>query len=68
MVAVNEAMKVNSCLKVMVGSQLLGSLDYGIHGSQHRIDPERAKAIEAILPLRYIEGKLGSVLFFHCNL
>ena len=68
MVAVNEAMKANGCLKVMVGSHLLGRLDYGIHGSQHGIDPERAKALEAILPVRYVEAKPGSVLFFHCNL
>ena len=68
MVMVNEAMKENGCLKVMVGSHLLGRLDHGMHGDQLGIDSERAEALEAMLPLRYVEAKPGSVLFFHCNL
>lgn len=68
MVTVNEAMKENGCLKVIVGSHLLGRLDHGIYGNQHGIDPERAGALEAMLPVRYVEAKPGSVLFFHCNL
>ena len=68
MVTVNEASKENGCLKVMVGSHVLGRLNHGIYGDQHGIDSERTTALEALLPVRYVESKPGSVLFFHCNL
>ena len=68
MVTVNEASKENGCLKVLVGSHLLGRLDHGICGDQHGIDSEWTTALEARLPVRYVESKPGSVLFFHCNL
>ena len=67
-IAIDEAIKVNGCLKVMVGSHLLGRLDHCHVGNQYGADPERAKALESKLPVRYVEAKPGSVLFFHCNL
>ena len=68
MITIDEAMKVNGCLKVMVGSHLLGRLDHGHVGNQHGAEPERAEALESRLPVRYVEAKPGSVLFLHCNL
>ena len=68
MIAIDEAMKVNGCLKVMVGSHLLGRLDHANVGNQHGVEPERAKALESRLPVQFVEAKPGSALFFHCNL
>ena len=68
MITIDEAMKVNGCLKVMVGSHLLGRLDHGHVGNQHGAEPERAEALESMLPVHYVEAKPGSVLFLHCNL
>ena len=67
-IAIDEAMKVNGCLKVMVGSHLLGRLDHGHVGNQYGANPERVEALESKLPVRHVEAKPGSVLFFHCNL
>ena len=68
MIVIDEAMKVNGCLKVMVGSHLMGRLDHGHVGNQHGADLERTEALESRLPVRYVEAKPGSVLFLHCNL
>jgi hypothetical protein len=68
MVALDPATRENGCLKVLVGSHLLGRLDHGRQGSQAGADPERMAAIEARLPVRYIEARPGSAIFFHCNL
>lgn len=68
MIAIDEATKANGCLIVMVGSHLLGRLDHCHVGNQYRVNPERANALESSLPVRYVEAKPGSVLFFHCNL
>ena len=68
MITIDEAMNVNGCLKVMVGSHLLGRLDHGHVGNQHGAEPERAEALESMLPVHYVEAKPGSVLFLHCNL
>jgi phytanoyl-CoA dioxygenase PhyH len=68
MIALDPATRENGCLKVLVGSHLLGRLDHGRQGSQAGADPERIGAIEARLPVRYIEARPGSAIFFHCNL
>jgi ectoine hydroxylase-related dioxygenase (phytanoyl-CoA dioxygenase family) len=68
MVALNAATRENGCLKVLVGSHLLGRLDHGRVGSQTGADAERIAALEARLPVRYMEARPGSALFFHCNL
>jgi ectoine hydroxylase-related dioxygenase (phytanoyl-CoA dioxygenase family) len=68
MIALDPATRANGCLKVLVGSHLLGRLEHGRQGSQAGADPERIAAIEARLPVRYIEAPPGSALFFHCNL
>lgn len=68
MIAIDEAMKQNGCLKVMVGSHLLGRLDHANIGNQHGVEPKRAEALESRLPVHFVEAKPGSVLFFHCNL
>ena len=68
MITIEEAVKANGCLKVMVGSHLLGRLDHPNIGSQHGIEPKRAEALESRLPVHFVEAKPGSVLFFHCNL
>ena len=68
MLALDEATRENGCLKVMVGSHLLGRLEHGRQGSQAGADPQRVKALEDKLPIHYVEAKPGSVLFFHCNL
>ncbi|MCZ6676962.1 MAG: phytanoyl-CoA dioxygenase family protein [Candidatus Poribacteria bacterium] len=68
MLALDEATRENGCLKVMVGSHLLGRLEHGREGSQMGADPQRVKALEDKLPILYVEAKPGSVLFFHCNL
>ena len=44
------------------------SVTFLYHGTQHGIDPARAKSLETILPVRYVQANPGSVLFFHCNL
>jgi ectoine hydroxylase len=68
MIALDPATRENGCLKVLVGSHLLGRLDHGRQGSQVGADPERIAALEARLPVRYIEATPGSAIFFHCNL
>jgi ectoine hydroxylase len=68
MIALDPATRENGCLKVLVGSHLLGRLDHGRQGSQVGADPERISAIEERLPVRYIEARSGSAIFFHCNL
>jgi ectoine hydroxylase len=68
MVALDAATRENGCLKVLVGSHLLGRLEHGRQGSQVGADPERIAALEQRLPVRYIEAPPGSALFFHCNL
>jgi ectoine hydroxylase len=68
MVALDPATRENGCLKVLVGSHLLGRLDHGRQGSQTGADPQRIAALEQRLPVRYIEAAPGSALFFHCNL
>ena len=67
MIVIDEAMKVNGCLKVMVGSHLMGRLDHGHVGNQHGADPERTEALESRLPVRNVEAKPGSVLFLHTS-
>jgi hypothetical protein len=68
MVALDAATRENGCLKVLVGSHLLGRLDHGRVGSQTGADAERITALEAQLPAKYVEARPGSALFFHCNL
>jgi hypothetical protein len=68
MIALDPATRENGCLKVLVGSHLLGRLDHGRQGNQAGADPERIAALEARLPVRYIEARPGSAIFFHCNL
>lgn len=68
MVALDPATRENGCLKVLVGSHLLGRLDHGRQGSQAGADPERVAAIARRLPVQYVEMSPGSALFFHCNL
>jgi hypothetical protein len=68
MIALDPATRENGCLKVLVGSHLLGRLDHGRQGSQMGGDPERIAAIEQRLKVAYIEARPGSALFFHCNL
>ena len=68
MIAIDEAMKVNGCLKVMTGSHRLGRLDHANIGNQYGVEPERAEALESRLPVQFVEAKPGSALFFHCNL
>jgi len=68
MIALDPATQENGCLKVLAGSHLLGRLDHGRQGNQVGADPERIAAIEERLPVRYIEAKPGSAIFFHCNL
>jgi hypothetical protein len=68
MITIDEAMKQNGCLKVMVGSHLMGRLDHANIGNQHGVEPKRAEALESRLPVHFVEAKPGSVLFFHCNL
>src|SRR5712692_3344212 len=68
MIALDPATRENGCLKVLVGSHLLGRLDHGRQGSQVGADPERIAALERRLPVRYIEARPGSAIFFHCNL
>jgi hypothetical protein len=68
MVALDPATRENGCLKVLVGSHLLGRLEHGRQGTQVGADPERIAALEARLPVQYIEAAPGSALFFHCNL
>jgi ectoine hydroxylase-related dioxygenase (phytanoyl-CoA dioxygenase family) len=68
MLALDPANKENGCLKVLVGSHLLGRVDHGKTGEQAGAEPERMAAIEQRFPLRYCEAGPGSVLFFHANL
>lgn len=68
MIALDPATRANGCLKVLVGSHLLGRLDHGRQGTQAGADAERIAAIEKLLPVRYVEAPPGSALFFHCNL
>ena len=44
MIALDPATRENGCLKVLVGSHLLGRLDHGRQGSQVGADPERIAA------------------------
>jgi ectoine hydroxylase-related dioxygenase (phytanoyl-CoA dioxygenase family) len=67
MVALDPATRENGCLKVIVGSHLLGRCDHGRVGSQTGADPERLATVVERLPVRYCEAPAGSVLFFHCN-
>ena len=68
MLALDEATRENGCLKVMVGSHLLGRLEHGREGTQQGAELQRLAALEDKLPIYYVEAKPGSVLFFHCNL
>jgi ectoine hydroxylase-related dioxygenase (phytanoyl-CoA dioxygenase family) len=67
MVALDPATRQNGCLKVIVGSHLLGRLDHGKVGGQSGADPARVDAVLSRLPVAYCEAPPGSVLFFHCN-
>ena len=67
LLALNPATKENGCLKVVVGSHHLGRINHGERGNQTGADPERLRAIEERLPVRWVEAPAGSVLFFHCN-
>jgi ectoine hydroxylase-related dioxygenase (phytanoyl-CoA dioxygenase family) len=67
MVVLDEATRENGCLKVLEGSHLLGRLDHGLVGEQQGADPARVRHLESVLPVRYLEARPGSVIFFHCN-
>ncbi len=67
LIALNPTNRENGCLKVLVGSHLLGRLDHGSRGKQTGTDPERIEYVESILPVKYVEAPAGSALFFHCN-
>ncbi len=67
LIALDGATRANGCLKVLVGSHHLGRLDHGAVGRQTGADPARIGAIERLLPVRYVEARPGSALFFHCN-
>jgi ectoine hydroxylase-related dioxygenase (phytanoyl-CoA dioxygenase family) len=68
MIALDPCTRQNGCLKVIVGSHLLGRLDHGRVGGQSGADPARVEAVINRLPVHYCEAPAGSVLFFHCNL
>lgn len=67
MIALNPASRENGCLKVLVGSHLLGRIEHGRQGRQSGADPARLAALEKILRVQYVEAPAGSALFFHCN-
>ena len=68
MVALDGANEANGCLRVLVGSHLLGRLDHGRVGNQRAAEQERLAAIAELLPARPVVADPGDVLFFHCNL
>lgn len=68
LIALDGATRENGCLKVLTGSHHIGRLDHGQQGNQVGADPARLRAVEELLPVRYVEAPAGSALFFHCNL
>jgi ectoine hydroxylase-related dioxygenase (phytanoyl-CoA dioxygenase family) len=67
MIALDPATRENGCLKVIVGSHLLGRLDHGKVGIQAGADLARVEAVTQRLPVHYCEAPAGSALFFHGN-
>lgn len=67
MIALDPATRANGCLKVVVGSHLLGRFNHGRVGNQAGIDAERVQAVLDRLPVHYCEAPSGSALFFHAN-
>jgi len=67
MIALDPCTKQNGCLKVIVGSHLLGRFDHNKVKNQNGADPARVEEAMKRLPVHYCEAPAGSVLFFHCN-
>ncbi len=68
LIALDRADRANGCLKVLVGSHLLGRIDHGGVGAQAGANRERVAEIEQHLAVRYAELDPGDAIFFHCNL
>jgi ectoine hydroxylase len=67
MVALDPCTRKNGCLKVIVGSHLLGRINHENVGGQNGADPARVNAVLKRMPVHYCEAAPGSVVFFHCN-
>ena len=67
MIALDPATRENGCLKVIVGSHLLGRLDHGKVAGQVGADQARVEEVMKRLPVHYCEAPSGSALFFHGN-
>jgi ectoine hydroxylase-related dioxygenase (phytanoyl-CoA dioxygenase family) len=67
-IAVDEATKLNGCMKVLRGSHKMGRLDHTLTGEQAGADMERVNEAMKRLELVYCEMAPGDGMFFHANL
>ena len=67
LIALSESNKKNGCLKLAVGSHLLGRLNIPVGCPYRDADPDLVEKVLERLDVVYCEMEPGDVLFFHGN-
>lgn len=67
-IPIDDCVRANGCLQVLVGSHHMGRIDHVQVGTQLGAEPERVEEAKKRLTHVYVEMAAGDVLFFHSNL